>query len=283
MPIISLSLIPGRFSEAHVVLDSLIAQDIPDTKVEVYIPKRYRRFPDYDGRLPEVPKGVEICVVDEDLGPATKVLYAAEKYKNETVDIIFCDDDRIYFPNWAQGFMQTRYNRPDDAIVATGMQFDQLHLPDYPGMKQPRAMAAIRALDFKRHFRRVVKSIQYGGGSKVPIQEKPAFKKFRSGGYVVIGEGYGGFMVKPQFFDKTMWDIPPVMWAVDDVWLSGHLDRKGIGIWAMAGASRFQTSALDKVDALHAAVIDGADRYEANVACVKYMQKTYGAWGGVQS
>jgi hypothetical protein len=211
MPIISLSLIPGRFSEAHVVLNSLIAQDLPDTKVEVYIPKRYRRFPDYDGRLPEVPKGVEICVVDEDLGPATKVLYAAEKYKNESLDIIFCDDDRIYFPNWARGFMQTRANRPDDAIVAAGMQFDQLLLPDPPGMRQPRAVVAIRALDFKRHFRRLLKSIQYGGSSKVPMQEKPSFKKFRSGGYVAIGEGYGGFMVKPQFFDKTMWDIPPVM------------------------------------------------------------------------
>ena len=162
MPIISLSLIPGRFSEAHVVLNSLIAQDLPDTKVEVYIPKRYRRFPDYDGRLPEVPKGVEICVVDEDLGPATKVLYAAEKYKNESLDIIFCDDDRIYFPNWARGFMQTRANRPDDAIVATGMQFDQLLLPDPPRMRQPRAVVAIRALDFKRHFRRLLKSIQPG-------------------------------------------------------------------------------------------------------------------------
>ena len=71
----------------------------------------------------------------------------------------------------------------------------------------------------------------HGGSSKVPMQEKPSFKKFRSGGYVAIGEGYGGFMVKPQFFDKTMWDIPPVMWTVDDVWLSGHLDSKGIGIW----------------------------------------------------
>lgn len=280
MPIISLSLIPGRFSKTHLALNSLLAQNVPDTKVEVYIPKRYRRFPDYDGRLPEVPKGVEICIVEDDLGPATKVLYAAEKYKNESVDILFCDDDRIYFPNWAEGFMQARAKRPDDAIVASGLQFDALNLPEYAGMKQPRALAAIRALDFRRHFGRVLKSIQYGGANNVPTEEKPTFRKFRRAGYVAIGEGCGGFMVKPQFFDKSIWDIPPILWAVDDVWLSGHLDRQGIGIWAMAGSSRFKSSALENLDALHQSVIDGVGRGAANLACVAYMQKTYGVWGG---
>lgn len=282
MPVISLSLIPSRFDEAHLVLNSLIAQDIPNLKVEVYIPKRYRRFADYDGRLPNVPKGVEVCVVDEDLGPATKVLYAAEKYKNEATEIIFCDDDRIYFPNWARGFVETRAIRPDDAIVAAGFEFVQLGLPTYPGMRQPRAAKALRMFDFNRNLRRLAMSVKYGGSSKVPVEKKPPFKSVRQAGYVEIGEGFGGFMVKPQFFDTTMWEIPPVMWAVDDVWLSGHLDRKRkrIGIWAMAGDLRFRTSGLDMVDALHGAIIDGAGRGEANVACVKYMQATYGVWGG---
>ena len=280
MTIITLSLIPSRFDKAHIVLNSLLTQDLPDTKIEVYIPKRYRRFPDYDGRLPSVPKGVEICVVEDDLGPATKILYAADKYKNDDIDIIFCDDDRHYNPTWARGFAETRLTKPDCAIVATGFDLDYLDLPNYENMPQPRAKKAIRALDIYRHVERLAMTLRYGSKDQIPWKKKSLFKSFRQPGYLAIGEGYGGFMVKPRFFDKTIWDIPPVMWAVDDVWLSGHLDRQGIGIWAMAKRLRFQTSDLDKVDALHNAIIDGADRKQANVACVKYMQKTYGVWGG---
>ncbi len=283
MTIFTLSLIPSRFEKAHIVLTSLLAQDLPNTKVEVYIPKSYRRFPDYDGRLPAVPKGVEICVVDEDLGPATKILYAAEKYRDNDLDIIFCDDDRFYNPTWARGFAETRVEQPNCAIVSTGFDLDYLGLPHYVNMPQPRAKKAIRGLDFLRHFERLAMTVRYGSKKQIPWHKKSLFKAYRSPGYVAIGEGYGGFMVKPRFFNKAMWDIPSVMWAVDDVWLSGHLDRQGIGIWAMANRLRFQTSDLDRLDALHNAVIDGADRKQANVACVKYMQSTYGAWGGCGS
>jgi hypothetical protein len=280
MTIITLSLIPSRFHESSVVLNSLLAQDLPNTKIEVYIPKTYRRFPAYKGHLPDVPKGVEICVVDEDLGPATKILYAAEKYKNNDVDIIFCDDDRHYNRNWARGFAETRAEKPDCAIVSSGFDLDYLDLPHYADMPQPRAQKAIRGLDFYRHFERFAMTLRYGSKKNVPWDKKSLFKTFRKPGFVAIGEGYGGFMVKPRFFDKAMWDIPAIMWSVDDVWLSGHLDRQGIGIWAMAKRLRFQTSDLDTVDALHNAIIDGADRKQANVACAQYMQKTYGAWGG---
>ena len=283
VPVISLSLIPSRFAEANVVLEALLAQDVPDTKVEVYIPKRYRRFPDYDGRLPQVPKGVEICVVEEDLGPATKELFAADRYKDEAVDILFCDDDRIYARNWARGFLDMRAKRPNDAIAGAGIQFDQLRLPDYPGRRQPQAKRAIRTLDVTRHLRRVAATVKYGGSDHIPLHERAAFKKFRTGGYVEIAEGFGGVLIKPQFFDRSMWQIPPVMWAVDDVWLSGHLARKGIGIWVMPGAMRLKTSPLDMVDALHQSVIDGAHREQANLACVRYMQETFGIWGGCQA
>ena len=49
---------------------------------------------------------------------------------------------------------------------------------------------------------------------------------------------------------------------------------------AQAGASRFHTSEIQKVAALHAAIIDGANRAEANRACALYMQENFGIWGG---
>ena len=44
---------------------------------------------------------MDIRITEQDLGPATKVLPAVEEYAQEDVAVIFCDDDKIYDPNWA--------------------------------------------------------------------------------------------------------------------------------------------------------------------------------------
>lgn len=278
--VISLSSIPSRFDKIELILEHLVAQDLEDFKVELYIPRRFRRFPDYAGGLPKVPRGVEIISVDEDLGPATKVLYAAERHNSNSVDILFCDDDRITEPNWARGFVNTRIARPNDAIVASGLDFDDLGLPPFRGMKMPRAIKARRMFDWQRHFKTLIKSWQYGGINNVPWHEKPTFVKFKKPGFVAIGEGFGGFMIKPHFLNRSMWDIPAVLWAVDDVWISGHLNSQGIDIWAMDKLPRSHAGELDRLDALHNAIIDGKGRGEANIECVRFMQKNYGSWGG---
>lgn len=279
--VITLTAIPSRFGELDTALNALMAQDLPDVKVELYIPKRYRRFADYDGHLPKVPRGVELCVVEEDLGPATKVLYAAEKYRDEAVDILFCDDDRIYMPNWARSFAEARAKRPNDAIVASGFHLNGLETPQSANTMLPRAVLAKKPLDWSRNVKKIGLALRYGGFKAIPWDKKPPFLVFSKAGYVAVGEGFGGFMIKPRFLDRSMWDIPAGLWSVDDVWISGHLNRQGIGIWGMSTRPRMMTSHIDLVDALHAAVIDGKGRVEANVACVRYMQQTYGAWGGV--
>ena len=75
--VITLSTIPPRFAGIGPALRSLVAQRSRPEAVELYIPRSYRRFPDWGGGLPEVPEGVRIVRVDEDLGPATKILPAA--------------------------------------------------------------------------------------------------------------------------------------------------------------------------------------------------------------
>ncbi len=77
--IITLSSIPPRFGLLKPTLFSLLSQRLKAEEVRLYIPHKYRRFPDWDGRLPEVPAGITIVRCDEDLGPATKVLPAAQR------------------------------------------------------------------------------------------------------------------------------------------------------------------------------------------------------------
>ena len=101
-------------------------------------------------------------------------------------------------------------------------------------------------------------------------------------GYIAIGEGYGGVMVRPDYFDDLAYGIPPVVWAVDDIWLSGMLMRQGIRIWVAREIWKGRRLLdLSNHFALSTAVIEGADRHAANRACIDYMRETYGIWGGV--
>ena len=81
MKVISLTTIPSRMPHIRPTLDSLLDQRTPFDQVNLYIPKHYRRFPDYDGTLPDLPDGVTIRVVDEDFGPASKVLHAVRELR----------------------------------------------------------------------------------------------------------------------------------------------------------------------------------------------------------
>ncbi len=87
--VITLSSIPPRFSGLHLTLESLLSQTVRPERVILYLSRHYRRFPDWDGALPEVPEGVEIRLVEEDYGPATKLLPALKEFAGQDVDILF--------------------------------------------------------------------------------------------------------------------------------------------------------------------------------------------------
>ena len=276
--VITLSSIPPRFGLLGPTLDALLAQRARPESVTLYIPRRYRRFPDWDGALPAVPKGIDIRRTEEDLGPATKVLFAAEELRDEAVRILFCDDDRVYRPAWSRRLLSAAERRPGHAIVTSGFHVGKLGLTQPADARQPRARPLGKAWDLRYHLARVVQKIAYGGKSRVPPEKKTRRNQFDRSGYVDVGEGFGGFLVEPRWFSRDAWDIPPVMWAVDDVWLSGQLARKGIPIWIEAYATLFTTEAYQQVAALHKAVIDDADRAQANLACALYMRDAYGVW-----
>ncbi|MDJ0827498.1 MAG: glycosyltransferase family 2 protein [Rhodobacter sp.] len=276
MLIVSLSSIPSRFDKLAPTLDCLRRQTAQIDRILLYIPKTYRRFPDWDGRLPEVPEGVEIVRVDRDLGPATKVLYAAQAFRGQDVDILLCDDDRRYKPHWAAAFVAARAAHPEACIAIAGFEADRYGQSRMQGRPQPRAKTRRRALDLAFQARMAWEYVF------PPVERRylrePTRRLFRQSGYVDCFEGFGGALVKPDFFDDAAFDIPDVVWAVDDVWLSGHLARKGVPIWVLADEYDTQHTPAGVTDALHKAEIDGADRDAANRAGIAYFQQTYGVW-----
>lgn len=283
--VISLSTVPPRFSQLGPSLASLVRQRSRPEAVELYIPRSYRRFPQWGGGLPEVPEGVTIVRVDEDLGPATKILPAARAWRGQDVVLIYCDDDIIYHATWAERFLAVQRARPGEVICAAATTLERMGRPCAAARREPRALYAPPFPQQPGFQMRRLARTAFGGlltlGRNRPIL-LAQFRKLDRSGYADIAEGYAGVAVRPDFFDEEAFSLPPVVWSVDDVWLSGHLARHDIPIWADQSLNLAQAIIpLSRTLPLYAAVIEGADRQAANQACIDYMRQTYGIWGGV--
>jgi hypothetical protein len=282
--VITLSTIPPRFAQIGPTLASLVRQTSRPEAVELYIPASYRRFPEWGGGLPEVPEGVTIVRVEADHGPATKVLPAARKWRGQGVDLLYADDDHHYARNWARRFLDVRREHPEAAVCAAATTVERMGRPWSAPRPTPTARIAPgyqEQIGF--HLRRLGRAFVDGIVPARPGRVKllPKFRKLDASGFVDIAEGYAGVALRPEMLDDAAFDIPPVIWSVDDVWLSGHFARRGVPIWADQRLNLAQAILpLSRTAPLYSAVIEGSNRPQANTACVDYMRKTYGIWGG---
>lgn len=263
--IITLSSIPPRFAELGPTLESLARQRAAVDSIRLYIPQHYRRFADWDGTLPQVPAGVTIMRTPDDPGPATKILPALREFAGQDVDILFCDDDRIYDPGWAARFQALRRQRPRCALVEAGWDIRDIPSAARPADRLPRAQKYRR--DGAYRLKRILTLGLW----------KPA--RFAVSGHVDVLAGYGGVMVRPEFFTPAVFDIPEQLWTVDDPWLSGNLELNGVPIWLNAAQSLGRERAVARRDAL-LKFGGGGDlqRGTANWACVEWYRARHGIW-----
>jgi len=264
--IISLTTIPPRFKVIHETLESLAAQTTRVEAIHLYLPHQYRRF-EYEKReVPAVPQGVTVRFIDTDFGPATKVLPAVRDYRSQDVHILFCDDDKAYDPDWARRFLEASRQHPGCCIVEEGGQVSDYSTHSFSGICQPRAVRREKDLGY-----RIKRLITLG-------RWKP--RKTVSSGYVDILEGWGGVMVRPEFFSEAAFSIPDILWTVDDIWLSGQLALNKIPIWLNADGDIRTKGNTDEVTAasLRKFVYKGHGRTEANQLCTDYFRETHGIW-----
>ena len=279
--IVTLTAIPPRFDRLGPALRALVAQNSRPEAVELYIPRHYRRFPQWGGGLPEVPEGVRIVRVDEDLGPATKVLPAARAWRGTGVEIYYGDDDRIVPPDFVAGFLKARRARPDAVICGAGFGVDERY--GYPAFAGPEPRAVPTAgpqVQLAHKLWTLALAVQSRWLGRPRLQAP--WRRFVRSGHVDIAEGYGGVLIRPEFLDDAAFAIPPVVWAVDDIWLSGCYARQGVPIWGDRDLfGMYLELDVSLTFPLYKAVIEGADRHAANRACIDHMRATYGIWGGV--
>jgi hypothetical protein len=267
--IISLTTVPPRFPYVGENLRGLLRQNAEIDAINLYIPKQYKRFSYKEYELPILPEGVNLRIVPQDYGPATKVLPAVKEYKNQDVMILFCDDDKVYDPSWAQRFIQAAEERPGHAICEEGgfLKMPNYAANDWTSNRKPQAQFLNKNILY-----RVKRAVSLGTW-------KPS--KGTSSGYVDILEGWGGVLVRPEFFDQLSFEIPELLWTVDDVWLSGCLERCAVPIWLnVKNKVRASSNSNEIKDAaLRNFVYNGYGRVAANRACIKYFQEKYRIWG----
>lgn len=261
--VITLSSIPSRFDLLQPTLKSLLQQNLKAAEIRLYIPHQYRRFPEWNGKLPVVPAGVEIHRCDKDYGPATKVLPAARDLKGQNVDLLFCDDDKIYDRGWHKRFKIESKKKPNTCIIEVGETFPDIADDSRPKDRLPRSRW--KKKDFIYRIKRIASLFTI----------KP---NLSSSGYVDQISGFAGVLVRPEWFDELFYDIPDIMWTVDDPWISGHLERVGIPIWNTGRRKKLAEGEGSKVDALLNLVQEGHDRVHADLMVIDYFREKYGIW-----
>ena len=274
--IVTLTSIPPRFAHLGPTLESVLSQNHAPDAIQLWIPRKYRRFPDWDGVLPKVPKGVKICRSNRDFGPATKVLPAVANLRGKNVDIVFCDDDQIYPAEWLAAFAKFRKVRPDDVLATLGFQASPVFGGTGKRAFKPRAMRRWRKTDIRYHAHgfllRALSKI-HGRDLGGPVR-----RVFLRSGYVDVFEGRGGVMLRPDHLPDEAFEIPPILWTVDDVWLSGMAKQAGNHIWLFANQRDPSAAGAEQIDGLAEQIIEGADRQMANQKAIDYMRENYGIW-----
>ncbi|SES14582.1 hypothetical protein SAMN04490244_106103 [Tranquillimonas rosea] len=255
--VVSLTTIPSRVDTLGDFLAGLERQTLTPDRVELYVPRRYKKRKLGRLRKQDVPAAFEV-IECEDMGPATKILPALTRHAPDT-RLVYCDDDKVYPPDWlarlaAQG---DRYPRAciADEVMSVATQAYRMH-----------ATGEDRVGLAERLRRRIA-------GTNLP----PEF---------CVVAGFGGVLVKPRFFDALVQDIPDVVWTVDDVWLSACLARTGTPIvWtgradgARAGnIVREGAKVGRRRDALIRYAYKGYDRDSANDYAVRYAIEHLGVW-----
>lgn len=270
--IVTLTSIPPRYENLPRRFASIGCQSVRPDFVELYIPKTYRRFPGQRPSLPNIPDWVDVIEVDEDLGPATKILPATKKWRLHEVDLLLCDDDRSHDRRWISRFAEARRERPKDIICERAWNIDERYGIKREELDEPRARRdehkglkfvykLVKLLTFKKYHYHVPRKI------------------YLNSGYGDVFEGFLGVLAPPLAFHDDVWNIPDIVWTVDDVWLSGMAKANGYNVWVNAKPRPiYHDRKYDKIAALKNYEVGGVCRDDAELVAINLLRSKYGIW-----
>ncbi|HEX7517508.1 MAG TPA: hypothetical protein VF345_09500 [Chthoniobacterales bacterium] len=214
--IVSLSSLPDRIAQVGPTLDGLLAQTRPPDEIILALPdfsirqQRSYEVPDF---LREIPR-LRILPSERDWGPATKFIPAIQHEmaagRPDTL-IIVLDDDRVYPLDAVETYLHYERELPDAALCFRGAAM--------PPTLDWRDAKMIHADEIR-----------------VPRR-------------IAVVTGCGSYLLKPRFFDASLWDYsaaPRGAFYMDDIWISGCLDRRGVEKYVVPGSAMMKSVKAQK-------------------------------------
>ena len=109
MYVVSLTSIPPRYATLRPVLDSLLQQRPPPSRVLLHVSSSPRED--------TLPDGVEVVLVPEDVGPITKVFYVVSNPSiPDECAVLVCDDDCVKPAGWAARLLSQGVPAPSEVV-----------------------------------------------------------------------------------------------------------------------------------------------------------------------
>src|ERR1700731_2131663 len=195
--IAAFSTLPDRIVNLEPTIRCLLNQTRPPDDIVIAVPHFSRRqqlnyiIPKY---LEELPR-VRLLHCETDWGPATKFIAVVREELATGRDdslIMIVDDDRVY---------------PADALETYLFYHQQL----------PQAALCFRGAPMPSDLKWRKPKITRGDRIREPRR-------------VAVVTGCGSYFIQPRFFDEQLWDYsnaPDGAFYMDDIWISGCLDRRG--------------------------------------------------------
>jgi len=233
--VVSLSTLPDRIDNLEPTLRCLLEQTRPPDEIVVAVPRFSNRqqqeyvVPAYLEKIPRV----RILRCEQDWGPATKFIPAVREElvagRGDTL-IMVVDDDRIYPRNALETFLHYHAQLPDAALCFRGALMPHSLVWFWPKM--------IRANQIR--------------------ELKP----------VAVITGTASYLVQPRFFDSALWDYtgaPKSAFYMDDIWISGRLDRRGIKKYVVPASAMMRAVRAQRGTMMLSDVPNGAVRSNTEV------------------
>ena len=209
--IASITTLPDRIHNLEPTIRSLLNQTRPPDEIVLAIPefsvrqKRPYSIPKYLSEFPTL----RILRCQTDWGPATKFIPLVQEElaagRADTL-IIVVDDDRIY---------------PRDALETYLHYHKQF----------PNAALCFRGGPMPKNFYWFLPKLFLGSRLREPKR-------------VAVITGCGSYLIQPRFFDLALWtysESPASAFYMDDIWISGNLDRRGVEKYAVPASAMMRT------------------------------------------
>ena len=196
--IASLTTLPDRIANLEPTIRSLLEQTRPPDEIVLVIPQFSLRQKVEYAIPPNLEKisPLRILRCEKDWGPASKFIPTIQEElaagRGNTL-IMVVDDDRIYPRDALEIFLHYHQRIPDAALCFRGAL-----LPRNLVWFLPKIFRASQIREVKR---------------------------------VAVITGTASYLIQPRFFDAALWDYsnaPPSAFYMDDIWISAHLDRRGV-------------------------------------------------------